>query len=446
MKELFKLAILGFLAIGTQTGQNAIQYTLGQANRVYRQCWQVIRILLGMVLAGFFLNLIGLKEVNIIFAVFFLLIALAVWSRPVYFGIITGTAAALSVLQQNQSLYDKAKGLLGNYAKILRQTLLWGMITFLALGTFSLRENPLAFFGIISVLVLLELIFVEWKIGGKFGRKFVYYAAICILVAFVLSLIPRHAWKKSIGFDVKGFFSSTESEEALSDLEKEQQSAEEKMKAAILEKIQEKIKKSAKKGIRPELTPLEEEFIREMQKERDENSIPGKISSGVRKISLPSIKMPSSVPELGWKTVRSFTFTPNQWSETDYGWQYIMDLPKGEYKIEASGTYQQASIPGGDISKIQMFTVGVNGIGKRQYFRDKNPLPNVNDGALIAKINDDPIALGSEKRIVVETAEPLRLALSINIPPNWEASGRPDLNFRHNTSGLNIIIKKRSQT
>lgn len=442
MKELFKLAILGFLAIGTQTGQNAIQYTLGQANRIYRQCWQVIRILLGMVLAGFILNIIGIKEANIIFAVFFLLVALVVWSRPVYLGIITGTAAALTVLQQNQSFPERAKRFLQDYVKILRQALLWGLITFLALGIVSFRENPLAFFGIIVALAIMELIYVEWKIGGRFGRKFVYYAAICILVAFVLSLIPRHAWKKSIGFDVKGFFSSTESEEALSDLEKEQQSAEEKMKAAILEKIQEKIKKSAKKGIRPELTPLEEEFIREMQKERDENSIPGKISSGIQKISLPSIKMPASIPEVGWKTIKSFTFSPNQWSETDYGWQYIMDLPKGEYKIEASGTVNLASIPGGDTDKIQYFPVGVTGLWKKQYFRDKNPLPSVNDGALIAKINGDPIPIGNERKIVVETAEPLRLTMSVNLPHNWEASGRPELNFRHNTGGFKIIIKK----
>jgi hypothetical protein len=153
----------------------------------------------------------------------------------------------------------------------------------------------------------------------------------------------------------------------------------------------------------------------------------------------PTTTPPGSVEEMD----KNFVFTPNKWDEMNFGWQDIMDLLPGEYKIEASGTYQQASIPGGDLNKIQYFTVGVNGIGKRQYFRDKDPLTQINDGALIAKINGEPIAVGNEKKIVIETAESLHLALSVNLPQNWAAAGKPELNFRYNTGGFKIKIKGR---
>ena len=106
--------------------------------QVYYRVLRLARIALGILVGGFVLNLIGLKEVNLLLAILFTVGIAVVWFQPRFLipvaeaGVVVGAIVPPTIPQTIVSA-------LGLYVRVLGHILLWGSLMLFIMGTLSFR-------------------------------------------------------------------------------------------------------------------------------------------------------------------------------------------------------------------------------------------------------------------------------------------------------------------
>ena len=265
--------MLDFILMILGIGSRGTSYSLARAISAYYWLVFILITTIGLISIGFGLNLLGVKGINLFLSLIFTITTIIIWSRPINLAIVAGIGAIVEKLKENQTFSQGAEKFLGYYVQLLQQALLWGSIILFFLGTLSFQENPKAFIGILTAIILTSLVKIVWGIGGELGKKFIYYYAAVMIAAFALTLIPSQLWIKVTGYDVKGIIHTSESEKIVTEMENLQEENADKKKVARLRQIKEKISRDET------LLPSEKAFFKSVLEERQKNSIPAKISS-----------------------------------------------------------------------------------------------------------------------------------------------------------------------
>ncbi|HLB50552.1 MAG TPA: hypothetical protein VJL38_00025 [Patescibacteria group bacterium] len=286
--------------------------------QVYYRVLRLARIALGIIVGGFVLNLIGLKEVNLLLAILFTVGTAVVWFQPRFLipiteaGVVVGAIAPPTIPQTIMSALEL-------YVRVLGHILLWGSLLLFIMGTLSFRGNPMAIFVIVAGFILLALIGAMWGKGnGVWGRRMVKgYVVIMIIVSF-LSLISGPRWVKIIGIDPNGLMEPSVMEEALHGFKKSAAEAQDKKDAEKLRGLTRKVNRGEN------LTNEEKAFVRKMDEKAKRNSLPGALSS---------------TDESGrrWENVTQVTLPTN-----NPAWSDVATLEPGKYRITATGEYKVA--------------------------------------------------------------------------------------------------------
>lgn len=229
-----------------------------------------------IIVVGLGSNLAGYKVVNLILSPIFALATIIFWTRPANLAIVTGSGVVAGTVYEG--IPKTTMKFITLYIKAVGHIWLWGSIIFLFLGTIPAKENPMAVFGILSACAVIGLASTIWEMGMLFYRKFVYKYAIVMLVLFALALVPRYTWIKLTGYDIQGAVVPSETEAAISEIEKAEMAAEEKKNLEILNPILEKIEDG-----KP-LMEWERKFLEEMKEKRYTNSLPGAIQRAIESI------------------------------------------------------------------------------------------------------------------------------------------------------------------
>jgi len=311
--------ILTLLGIGTRSAN----YSLTQANLIYYRLVRIVFVLIGLVLAGFGLNLLGIKGINLFMSLIFTIATIIIWSKPINLAIVAGVGALIEKLQENQKFSQGAEKFLGYYIQLLQQILLWGSIILFFLGTLSFQENPKAFIGMLATIILTSLVKIVWGIGGELGKKFIYYYATTMIVVFALTLIPSQLWIKLTGYDIKGVVHMSESGKMAIEIKSLHEENADKKRVARLRQIRDKVSREEI------LTPSEKAFFKNALEEEQRSSIPARVSSLVPYVG-------SSQPK-----TKVVYYTPSAQPQDVYigegKWNFRIAAAKGYYELPKGG-------------------------------------------------------------------------------------------------------------
>lgn len=284
--------------------------------QVYYRVLRLARIALGVLIGGFVLNLIGLKEVNLLLAIVFAAGTAVVWFQPRFLVPIAEAGAVVGAVTP-PTIPKTVVDALELYVRVLGHILLWGSLLLFVLGTIPFRENPLAILLIVAGLVVLLLMSAMWK-GGGMGRRFLKgYVIVMIIISF-LSLISGPRWVKLIGMDPNGMTEISVMEKELHTFKKSSREAQDEKDAARLKELTRKVSRGEN------LTDEEKAFVRKMDERAKRNSLPG---------------LSSAVGNGGqkWESVAQVTLHTN-----NPAWQAVATLEPGTYRVTATGNYKLA--------------------------------------------------------------------------------------------------------
>lgn len=202
--------------------------------------YPALRLVVGYILVffiGYILNIAGLKELNFLILLVFILASTIYLVHPTSILTFLGLSSILGVSNRESSFAAEAVHL----KNIVVGVLLWGSFIFFLLATKSFEQDPLLFFAVLSCVVILFLVFSLSGIGSIFRVKFVYIYVTAVLAYLSLSLIPGPLWVTVVGFDPMRKFGLTPLSTAIYDVTGAQQEVLVRLNTARLNEIQEKI-------------------------------------------------------------------------------------------------------------------------------------------------------------------------------------------------------------
>lgn len=227
-------------------------------------------------------------------------------------GIISGGRNSVShPIEQGVKYYDDLGRFFGNLFLFLSIFMLFNATIPIGRNFSSLLISLVAG----TVLVLSSVL---WKMTTKIGKKFVRAYALIVLILSLLSVIDPVAWKNSIGFDLFAFTRISGVEAKVSSIEEKMREGEDRRQSAILKTIEKKIDRGEV------LTSDETAFLLQKKRERDANTIPGKVKAAFDDWTRGSggqnggqIK-PSSDPIINLNNPGTHTFTINAGRESEW--------------------------------------------------------------------------------------------------------------------------------
>lgn len=150
---------------------------------------------------GFGFNFAGSKGINLFFSLILVIMTIACSLRAEVIVNLFFASIISGIIQTPQTMPEEIKKFFSWYTGLIGQVLLWNSIVFFFLGTINVKGHIGAFVGILTAVVLLQLIQSIWKIGieANWGKKFVYYYALVMLFAFVCSLFFSGATNTDVG-------------------------------------------------------------------------------------------------------------------------------------------------------------------------------------------------------------------------------------------------------
>ncbi len=182
---------------------------LNQGKVAYARLFLPAIVLFGLIFfVGLGFNLTGLKEINLIFSLILVLVTLTCSLRAeavinIFFaGIISG------MLQKSSTMPEETKKIFTWYVGLIGQIMLWASMVFFILGTLDARGHIKALLGILSAIILLQLIQAVWKIGRSWSKNFVYFYALIMLLVFAFSFISESVSSNEYLNSVSGFLKS----------------------------------------------------------------------------------------------------------------------------------------------------------------------------------------------------------------------------------------------
>lgn len=246
------------------------------ARYIARSIW----LLAGLVLIMVGINYAGYKGINIGISLFLSLVVLTIATRPepLIAAVIAGLASG--AIQRPQTMIQEVRTFLKTFFRSLGDVIFWISIFGMFLGTVSCAGNPRAVATIAIALIVIGYGSYRWEMGPVMYKTVIYGYAIFIFLFSLVSL-PSHAtWMHYAGFDPIGILRTSYEEELLAKIEEEIAKNESEAKIAILKNIKKDLEAK-----RP-LKDWQETFMKTMQKERGENSIPSRVAEKFSSTSL----------------------------------------------------------------------------------------------------------------------------------------------------------------
>lgn len=264
------------------------------ARYIARSIW----LLAGLILVMVGINYIGFKEVNIFISLFLCLAVLTIATRPE--PLVAAVLAGLTsgVIQRPQTMVKEVRCFLFLFFRSLGDVVFWISIFGMFLGTVSCKGNPGTVAAIAIALVVIGYGSYKWKMGPVLYKRVIYGYAIFIFL-FSLINLPSHAtWMHYAKFDPISILRASDEEDILAEVEKASAKKESDANIEILREI----KKDIKDG--KDLKQWQIDFLEEMKRKRDANSIPSRVADTFSSVSLPSfggkddeyVPMPAPAP------------------------------------------------------------------------------------------------------------------------------------------------------
>lgn len=254
----------------------AVLQILLPARWVYKKAVKYALLLIpGFVILGFIFNLIGLKEVNLVFAIISAIVYISIGFWPdillgmLALGVVSGTARSPQTISQETKRFWEL------YKSFLLQLMLWTSLVFFVLGTISFRENWFSFFAILAALILLGLMSTVWKMGGAFAKKLAWYYVVFMVILFALRLIPGGWQVRLLGTDLFGSASVTKKEETIVEINRIIKQMKDREGLAELIDIRNKLQDP--KATLKSLSPDEQKIILAETEKAKERSAPSKV-------------------------------------------------------------------------------------------------------------------------------------------------------------------------
>jgi hypothetical protein len=264
-----------------------------EADERYSLLGIIFGICLSAVLVGFGLNVAGIKGVNFIFAITIPFASLLLWLRPRYLAAVI-VAGAGSVITNKEKSIEKAtegvKKFFKYYSRSLFYTAFWASNVFIFLATVPFDRHPAAFIVICAVLISVGLIAIKKNWEAKYLYRVVLTYSLAIFIITITWLIPSEMRIRIMGYDPWSFFASTETEEALAAIEKTMAKEKDESNAEKIKVLNKKIKAGEV------LTSEDNEFLKGQKSQRDERSLPRKMSQTAGEIGEWWNKKPEDKP------------------------------------------------------------------------------------------------------------------------------------------------------
>lgn len=324
---------------------------LNQARRIHaRVIARSILILAAIAILGYFLNLFGYKEINIVLALVLQIVSVIIMTRPEAILTALGLGAAAGIAAPSQTWLTGIRAATIEYLRYYGYVLIWESTVLFILGTLPLEESKGAILVIAVGGILVGLLTAVCKIGNVIVYKLIYYYACAMICLSFLSLIPSYMWIQYTTYDVRGFFVASEADVELNREEKKISSAEDERDARILKIIGEKKRNGEK------LEEYEVEFWNKAVQKRNANTLPRKIQTSLSNLNATTQKMTQSI---------YFSCGGNDASQCGNEWY------QKEIKISASGKH--SIVPGGPKENVFVSFDGYNFSNKLSF---ETELPN----------------------------------------------------------------------
>lgn len=220
------------------------------------------------IIIGFLFNILGFKNINYFFALLYILVFAKFWLTPTMLAVVTIFGAVIGNLGKDEIESESAIIFLKYYIAILGHILFYGAYIFLYLATKSFSENPMIFFQILAATMVMEFASISWGYGERLYKKFIKYTIPSMIIICAIGLVPDSIYQRFIGFNPNTIFQETETEKAFRRIDEIERKRVEDANVARIKKISSQIKTGEK------LSPDDEDFLRQMEKERDENTLP----------------------------------------------------------------------------------------------------------------------------------------------------------------------------
>lgn len=204
-----------------------------------------------LIIIGFFLNWMGVGGLNYIIATILIPVLAGLFLAP-EITVNLLTAAVASGILFPASVEDEVKKFFTIYLKNVQGVILWLSLVFIFLATVPVRECPIAFFALMSTLMLIAIVVSYWNIGGEWARRLTYFGLIFLTFIMVGKLVPNSIYIKVFGTTPAAFFDSSKEDDQADKLDEIlktlKKNPSDKIALANLKKIQDEMSQSSLLG------------------------------------------------------------------------------------------------------------------------------------------------------------------------------------------------------